>query len=126
VVFAFGSKKHPFLDQIGKDADVLLPLADAHFVYPNTIHLTKIILCIRRLYLPEKHPPKPRIGFPNRLGNFAHGHFPHQEQRKGFKLLGEVLAQPFPRRTDTENVTAFATFATGQTTGYFTTMLENI
>ena len=37
--------------------------------------------------------------FPDRFGHLAHGHFAHEQQREGFKLLGEMCAQSFPRRS---------------------------
>ena len=64
--------------------------------------------------------------FPDRFGHLAHGHFAHEQQREGFKLLWEMCAQSFPRRTHPEHVAARPTFAAGQPAGDLAAGLENI
>src|SRR5581483_6274410 len=70
--------------------------------------------------------PQPRVGLPDQLAHLAHRHLPHQEQRKGLKLLGEVGAQPLPRWTYPEKVAALAALAARQPAGDLTAVLEDV
>ena len=103
-----------------------MPLAHAHLVHPDTAHVAEIRLGIGRVHLAEKHPPQARVGLADDLRHPAHGHLAHEQERKGFKLLGEVRAQPLPRRTHPEHMTAWFAFAARQPAGDFAAMLENI
>ncbi len=56
----------------------------------------------------------------------AHGHLAHEQQREGFKFLGEVRAQALPRRAHSKNMAALSAFATRQPAGDLAAVLEHI
>ena len=78
------------------------------------------------VHLPEDHPPKPGVRLPDDFRHLAHGHLAHEQQRKGFKLLGEVRAQTLPRRPHPEDMAALPALAPGQPTGNLAAMLEDV
>ena len=127
LILAFGGIQHPLARQVGKRTDILVALAHTHFIHAHTAHVAEIRLGIGRVHLPEEHPPQPGVRLPYCFGHLAGlGHLAHQQQREGFKLLREMGAQPFPRRTHPEDVAALAALAARQTAGDLATVLENI
>src|SRR4029077_17001282 len=104
LVLAFGGKEHSPGHQVGEHTDVMMTLADAHFIHADTSYLAEVSLVISNTYLAKKHSPQPGVRFSNHLLHLPHGHLAHQQQSEGFKLLGEVGAQPFPRRAHPEEM----------------------
>ena len=126
LVLAFGGKEHAPFDQVGEHGQVFMPLAHAHLIDADAADVAEVRLGIGRAHLPEEHPPQPRVRLADQFAYFAHGHFTHEQQGEGFKLLGEVRAQPLPGRAHPENVAALAALAAGQPAGDLAAMLEDI
>jgi hypothetical protein len=126
MILAFGGKDHPLAHQISKHAHVLMPFAHAQFVHADTTHVAEIRLGISCAHLPEEHPPQARVSLPHQFSHLAHGHLAHEQQREGFKLLGEVHAQTLPRRTHAKHMTALFALAAWQPAGDFTAVLEDV
>ena len=101
-VLAFGGKDHALGQQIGEHTVVFMALAHAHLIDANAAGIAEVRLGISSIHLPKEHAPQPRVRFTHQLAHLAHGHLAHQQQREGFKLLGEVGAQPLPRRAHSE------------------------
>ena len=103
-----------------------MTLVDTHLIHPNAAHVAKVRLRIGRIHLPEKHAPQPGVGFAHDLAYFTDGHLPHEQQAKGFKLFGEVRAQPLPGRTHSKDMAALTALAARQSAGDLAMVLEDI
>jgi hypothetical protein len=125
-VAALGGKDHLLGHQVGKDAEILMAFAHAHFIDAHAADVAKVGLRVGAIHVLKEHPPQPHIAGPGHLSHFGHGHLADQQQRESFELLGEVNAQSFPGRAHPKDMAALAAFAARQPAGDLTVMLEDI
>ena len=110
-------KHHTPGHQVGEHTDAFMALAHTHLIDVDTADVAEVRLGISRAHLPEEHPPQPRVRLADQFGHPAHGHLAHEQEGKGFKLLGEMRAQPLPGRAHPEDAAAVAALAAGQPAG---------
>ncbi len=90
---SFGRVNHLLVPQIGKHREVVVPLADAHFIRPHPDDLP-LRRGVRRPHMQKEHPPEARVCFPQDLPGFLDRHLAQERQGKRFKFPGKCLLWP--------------------------------
>src|SRR5436190_13355538 len=74
----------------------------------------------------KEQPPEALVGFPDDVRGFLDRHLPHDRQRKGFKVFGEMFAFPLPRRGNPAGVAAFPAATPGERAYDLGSFSENV